>query len=99
MNRLRELRISRNLEAEDVSDQLGVATSHLYALERGERRLNEDIIRKAVTFFGVNADYILGLNNHVYRHTVPLLGTIRAGLPILDQEPCGEVEISFSPSL
>lgn len=97
--RLREWREQSGLDVEDIAERLGISPSYLYRLERGEKRLNEVLLRKLGKEFFVSADYLLGFKNDFSSRRIPLLGTIRAGLPILDQEPCGEVEISFSPSL
>lgn len=93
MIRLRELREQKGISAGDFAEFLDISLSYLYQLERGEKRLNADLIDKIVGRFHVSVDWLLGYNGKNFSYTIPLLGTIRAGLPILDQESCGEVEI------
>ena len=45
-NRLRELRNSRNMSGVDVAEAINITPQYYYELEKGEKRLNEDLLRK-----------------------------------------------------
>lgn len=63
MNRIRELRIKRNVTGPELAKKLNITTAYLYDLEKGKRRLNEDILKKLAEIFGVSVDYLLGSNS------------------------------------
>lgn len=71
MNRIKELRLERRLSGPKLADMLGISTQYLYDLERGERRLNDELIRKLVEIFGVSADEILGLDQSTIQDDQP----------------------------
>lgn len=60
MNRIRELRKQRKIPARKLAEILHISTKHLYDLEKGHRRLHEDIINKLADIFDVPLDYLLG---------------------------------------
>jgi len=57
--KLREERIYRNLNLKECAKILGVSSSFLGLLERGERSISLDRLVKFCSVFGVDADYIL----------------------------------------
>lgn len=71
VNRIKELRLERRLSGPKLADMLGISTQYLYDLERGERRLNDELIRKLVEIFGVSADEILGLDKSTTQDDQP----------------------------
>lgn len=62
-NRLRELRNSRNMSGVDVAEAINITPQYYYELEKGEKRLNEDLLRKLAEFFKCSIDYLLNHNN------------------------------------
>lgn len=60
MNRLREARKHNEISAEDLAERLEISVPYLYELERGEKRLNEDLLHKIADIFSISTDYILG---------------------------------------
>ncbi len=67
-NRIRELRESRNLSGTKLAEMLGVSPQYLYDLEKGERRLNESLMRRLAAIFGVSVDYLLGIDGPTDDH-------------------------------
>ncbi|RJX17674.1 MAG: XRE family transcriptional regulator [Desulforudis sp.] len=63
MNRLRELRKRSPFSAAEVAEKLDISVQHLYDLEKGERRLNEDQLRLFADIYLVSTDYVLGLTD------------------------------------
>lgn len=61
-NRIKVLRKQRRVSVAQLSQAVGLSSQYLYELERGEKRLNEDILRKLSDFFEVSVDYILGMS-------------------------------------
>lgn len=59
-NRIRELREAWGMTGGELAELLGISVTYLYDLEKGVRRLNEELILKLCEVFGVSADYILG---------------------------------------
>lgn len=63
MNRIKELRNQRKLSGPKLASMLNISAQYLYDLEKGERRLNDELIRKLMDIFEVSADYILGYDD------------------------------------
>jgi len=59
-NKLKELRVRRKLSGTKIADVLDVSSVYYYDLEKGAKRLNEDILNKLADFYDVTIDYILG---------------------------------------
>lgn len=59
-NRLREIRRARGLSGTAVAEAIGISPQHYYDLEKGERRLNEDLLKSLADQFAVSVDYLLG---------------------------------------
>lgn len=60
---LNELRVSKGVTQEEVANAIGVAKSTFAKYDRGEREPNFDTLKKIARYFGVTADYLLGLSN------------------------------------
>lgn len=52
-NRIRPLRLARRLTLEEVAERVGTSVQQLSRLELGDRRLNEDWMRRIATALGV----------------------------------------------
>lgn len=59
-NRLKELRKKRGIKVESLVEIIGISSVYYYDLEKGTRRLNEDIINLLADYYKVSTDYILG---------------------------------------
>jgi len=59
--RLRELREDNDLNQTTVANQIGVLQSYYSKQERGEKPFQVEQIITLCEFYGVSADYILGL--------------------------------------
>ena len=62
MNRLKELRQSRGLTLKELAEALEMDYSTLGHIERGRRNFSVESLNKACAFFGVSADYMLGMS-------------------------------------
>lgn len=62
VNRIKQLRKERRVSVAVLAQALDISSQYLYELERGDKRLNEDILRKLAEYFQVSVDYILGLS-------------------------------------
>lgn len=58
--RIRQLREGKGLSGTKLAELLGISPQYYYDLERGARRLNEDIIVRLADILGVSSDYLLG---------------------------------------
>lgn len=99
--RLRYLREKHGLSQKDLAQKFGISNFALSRYERGEADPDSELIKKFAEFFGVSADYLLGLTDNpdvddILRRIgavplgktvpIPVLGVIRAGEPIFAQE-------------
>jgi transcriptional regulator with XRE-family HTH domain len=63
MNRIKELRVQKGLNQNDLAKELSVAQNTISQWETGKRNIdNEDIILLC-GFFDVSSDYLLGLSD------------------------------------
>lgn len=85
-NILRALRESKGLRQEDIGALFGFGKSTVSQWESGGRQPEYAIIIKLADYFQVTTDYLLGRDERRTIYKLPILGTIRAGLPILAQE-------------
>lgn len=60
--KLRELRIQRNLGQKELGAVIGVSDSSIRKYESGDRTPNPDAITKLANYFGVSTDELLGSN-------------------------------------
>lgn len=58
---LRELREDRDLSQQDIAELLQTDRSYYGKYERGIRPLPIEHLKKLALFYGVSADYILGI--------------------------------------
>ena len=58
---LKELRIENNLSQMDVAKAIGVSQAAIARWESGQQIPNIEYLVKLVNYFGVSADYLLGL--------------------------------------
>lgn len=62
-NRIKELRMEKNIKQEDLARELSVSKSAIGMYERNEREPNNEITLKLSEFFNVSTDYLLGKTN------------------------------------
>ena len=63
MNRLKQLRIEKNITQEELAFQLHTSQQRISKLERHLIPLSEPMIERCVKIFGVTADYLLGISD------------------------------------
>lgn len=61
--KLKSLRIERNFSQDFVAKQTGLGRSSIAMYESGKREPNARAIIALAKFFGVTADYLLGLSD------------------------------------
>lgn len=64
MTRIRELRKQKGVSVEKLAEVLDISIPYLYDIEKGRRRLHEDLIEKLCSFFNVSSDYLLGRSDN-----------------------------------
>ena len=62
-NRLRELRDSKKLSGVDVAEAVNITPQYYYELEKGTKRLNEDLLRRFAKYYNTTTDHILRLGS------------------------------------
>ncbi len=60
MNRLKELRLHRNLTIRALAEKVSVSYSQIANVENGKRNLTVETAQEFANFFGVSVDYLLG---------------------------------------
>lgn len=58
-NNLRKLRDTHKMSGVQVAEAANITPQYYYELERGDKRLNEDLIRRFADIFGCTTDHIL----------------------------------------
>lgn len=61
--RLKELRIEKGKTLKEVSKEIGVSISAYSNYEQGIREPSYDILKKICMYYGVSADYLLGMED------------------------------------
>lgn len=61
--KIRKLREETGTSQQKIADLLGVTRQSLSLYEKGERTINVESLGKLAEFFGVSADYLLGLSD------------------------------------
>jgi transcriptional regulator with XRE-family HTH domain len=59
---LQALRKEKNMTAAELSDQLGVSTSHVSQIEQGCRRMSMDLLYKYMEVLAVDANTVLDIS-------------------------------------
>ncbi|WP_336774225.1 helix-turn-helix domain-containing protein [Paenibacillus sp. MMO-58] len=60
LNRIREIRKSKNISGVEVANKLGISTQYLYDIEKYKRGLSSEIISQLCDIFKVTSDYLIG---------------------------------------
>ena len=61
--KLKSLRIEKNLTQKQVADRIGLAISAVSSYESGTRYPSYDVLVKLARIFHVSTDYLLGMTN------------------------------------
>ena len=61
--RLKELRISKNLSQEQLAKETGISSTDICYYETGQRVPNAQVIITIAKYFNVTSDYLLGLTD------------------------------------
>lgn len=92
-DRIKELRLENQLTQEDFGKLFGIVKSTVSLYESGKSTPDDDTKIKIAKKYNVSLDWLLGLTNiknscnaRVNLQLVPILGTIRAGIPLLAEE-------------
>lgn len=67
-DRLKLLRENKGLTQEELAETLEISEPQIWRYENGESKPRGDVVIKFATFFGVSADYLLGLTDDVRVH-------------------------------
>lgn len=102
MNKLKQLRIERDLSQEEVGKIIGISGQALGLYENGKRDIPTKNLLKLANFYDVSADYILGKTklrkNNEYEEKnkyIPVLGIVKAGYNYLaDENIIGYVSVN-----
>lgn len=91
--KIRHYRMKMNLSQEELGDELGTSGTNISRYESGERGTNNDILFAIGKILNVSiSDFFPPINNAVIAEElsdmieIPVLGYIKAGLPIEAQE-------------
>ena len=86
-DRLKELRCSRNLTQMKLAEDLGIAKSTISMYENGKREPDYETLELIADYFNVNigsliTDRVVRMPKSHSGTVVPVLGYVRAGIPI-----------------
>ena len=89
--RLKQLREQHRMNQSDIRNLLNLSSSSTISqYENGERVPSIDNLKRLAAYFDVTVDYLIGLTNDSRpdseASTIPLIGSIRAGMPLLAEE-------------
>jgi len=62
--RLRELREQSNLSRRELAEEISITEGQIVRYESGKNDATGDVLARIATFFGVSADYLLGLTDN-----------------------------------
>ncbi len=88
-SRIRRLRDAKGMTQVDMAKALSLANSTISQYEADRRSPDSETLIRLSDFFQVSVDYLLCRSNRIradFSSTLPRLGTIHAGLPILAEE-------------
>jgi repressor LexA len=88
------LRMERQWTQAQLAEAIGTDQGTVSHYEAGSKRPSYEKLCKIADVFGVSLDYLFKRQEQGQVRHIPLLGTVRAGIPILDQENItGYIEI------
>jgi repressor LexA len=94
-DKIRQLRKEKDLTQEQFGNMLGVVKSTVSQYESDTSTPDIIMLSKIANLFNVSIDYLLDRPEKITTKQIPILGKIRAGLPLLASENWeGEVEVA-----
>lgn len=85
--KLRMLRDKNNITQSDLAQVLNKTRSAIAGYESEGKEPDFEALRKLSNYFGVSIDYLLDNDEFIKgKKLIPILGTIRAGLPLLAED-------------
>jgi len=66
--RLKALRIEKNLKQDEVANALNVTKTQISDMERGKRTTTMEKLTTLADYFNVSTDYLLGRSDNPERH-------------------------------
>lgn len=79
---LKILRERKQLTQQQLADKLDISRSTVGMYENGSREPDFETLELIADFFNVNMDRLIGNLNPTDKRIIPVLGYVRAGLPI-----------------
>lgn len=93
---LKSLREKKQMTQQQLADKLEISRSTIGMYENGSREPDFETLELIADFFNVNMDRLIGNLNPTTKKLVPVLGLVRAGIPmdavehIIDYEEISE---------
>lgn len=78
-DRLKKLRLARSMSQSEISEQLDIKPRTYISYECNQREPNSEVLKKLALFFGVSADYLLGLPINKNRLRIESEGLRKSG--------------------
>jgi len=97
-DKLKQLRDQSNLSREDLAIALNITYSALSKYETNMRFPDTETLKNISNYFNVSIDYLLENKIKYAIKTIPILGKIRAGIPLLATENW-ETEVEVAADL
>lgn len=79
---LKILRDRKKITQQQLADKLDISRSTIGMYENGSREPDFETLELIADFFNVNMDRLIGNLNPTNKRTIPVLGYVRAGIPI-----------------
>lgn len=101
MDVIKELRLKHDITQSELANLCGVHQTAVSQWENGRTLPDKQTLMKLSEIFSVSVDFLMGNNNPtVKKNLIPVLGYVRAGMPIGAYEDVLEyIEISDSMAL
>lgn len=81
--RIRTLRERNGLTQGQLADKVEIITQKSISMyETGSRMPTSEVLERLASVFGVSIDYLLGRDTRVQGMMIPVVGEVRAGLPL-----------------
>lgn len=93
---LKILREKKQITQQQLADKLKISRSTIGMYENGSREPDFETLELIADFFNINMDRLIGNLNPNIKRMIPVLGLVRAGIPmdavehIIDYEEIGE---------
>ena len=93
-DKIKKLRKEKGLTQKELGEIIGLKQSSIGMIEKNKQGLSSEKLKALANFFNVKIDYLMNDKEEINKKRitindfkiVPMLGTIRAGMPILAEE-------------